>query len=567
MIVWEADAATGQYAFISPRAEQILGYPAERWLSDPAFWLSIVHPDDRQLARSRRLACLRESRPCELEYRAIAEGGRTVWFRETSRTVRAGDDRPEAIRGYMWDITRRKRVERQLFTDRIKLAERLADVSHLYALDGQLLAKTDLASTLEEVLVAVASLLGAEVGAIRLLDRSRNRLETVVSLGLSPGELEAFGAGPVGVGASGLAVGRGGPVIIEDIESDPAAGSWAEAMRSGGYKASFSVPLVSRAGGIIGAVATYFREPHRPSPRQVQMVEQYVLRAADAIDHARRHLAVSESDRRKEEFLATLAHELRSPLAAIRDWAELLQPGVNIQDTMHEAREVITRQAGIMSRLVDDLLDAARIWRGSIALRNERVDIAAMVARTAADLRPLFESRGQQLDVAVPEGPVWLQADPTRLGQVLTNLLSNAAKYTDPGGRIDLNLTRDHEAGEVVLRVRDTGIGLAPEALTQIFELFTQVVPAQTARAAAWGSASPWSRPWWNCTAGPCPPPAPARGAAASSSCGSRPRNARDVTRSLRSPAAAGRMPPEAGTPSIPDSGSFIESCRQNSRV
>jgi PAS domain S-box-containing protein len=479
VIVWEVEAATGRYTFISPRAEQILGYPAERWLSDPAFWSSIIHPDDHRLARSRRLAGLRDGRPCELEYRAIGEDGRIVWFRETSRLVRAGEGRPAAIRGYMWDITRRKKVERQLHTDRIKLTERLADVSHLYDLEGQLLAKPDLVSILEEVLAAVASLQGAELGTIELFDRGHNMLETVVSLGLSRDYLEAFGRGPVGVGACGLAVERGGPVIIEDVDSDLAVGCWTDAARSGGYRASFSVPLVSRGGGIMGAVATFFREPHRPSPRQVQLVEQYVLRASDAIVHARRHLAVSESDRRKEQFLATLAHELRSPLAAIRDWAQLLGPGLDEQESILEAREVITRQAGIMSRLVDDLLDAARICRGSIALKNERVDMTALAARTAADLRPLIEARGQQLEVALPDGPVWLQADPTRLAQVLTNLLCNAAKYTDSGGRIDLIAMHDRETSEIVLRVRDTGIGLAPEALTQIFELFAQAVPTR----------------------------------------------------------------------------------------
>jgi signal transduction histidine kinase len=229
----------------------------------------------------------------------------------------------------------------------------------------------------------------------------------------------------------------------------------------------------------MGAVATFFREPHRPSPRQVQLVERYVLRAADAIDNARRHLALSESGRRKEEFLATLAHELRNPLAAIRDWAQLLEPHSDQPEAILEAREVIIRQAGMMSRLVDDLLDAARICRGSVSLRGERVDLTALAARTAGDLRPLFAARGQQLDVALPDSHAWLHGDPTRLGQVLTNLLSNAARYTDPGGRIDLIVAEDREAGEVVLRVRDTGIGLAPEALGQIFELFAQADPAR----------------------------------------------------------------------------------------
>ncbi len=127
-------------------------------------------------------------------------------------------------RGRLWDIIGHKQVERPLSTDRCKLAECLADVSHLCGLGGQLLTTLDLVPILEEVLAAVAALLGAELGAIRLLDRDRNDLNTVVSLGLSPAYLEAFGPVPVGVGACGLAVERGGPVIIEDIEADPRPG-------------------------------------------------------------------------------------------------------------------------------------------------------------------------------------------------------------------------------------------------------------------------------------------------------------------------------------------------------
>ena len=290
--------------------------------------------------------------------------------------------------GHLWDIIGRKQVERPLSADRCNLAECLADVSHLCSLGGQLLTTLDLVPILEEVLAAVAALLGAELGAIRLLDRDRNDLNTVVSLGLSPAYLEAFGRVPTGVGACGLAVERGVPVIIEDVEADPAARTWAGTARLGGYRACFSVPLVGPDGAVMGAVAAFFREPHRPSPRQVYLVEHYVLRASDAIDNARRHLAVRESDRRKEAFLATLAHELRNPLAAIRDSAQLLPTDPDQVEAALEARDVIIRQAGIMSRLVHDLLEAARMCRGSIVIRKERLDIAALVARTATDIRP-----------------------------------------------------------------------------------------------------------------------------------------------------------------------------------
>jgi PAS domain S-box-containing protein len=478
LIVWEADAETGRYWFISPRAEELLGYPVESWIEEPGFWSRIIHADDRPLAEAQRARCLRDGRGGEMEYRVIAADGRAVWFRESLSVEVDGEGRPQVLRGCLWDIGRRKKVERQLYTDRRKLAEHLSDVWHLYLLGGQLLATLELGPVLEEVLSALTALLGAEMGAIRLLRGDRDELETVVSLTLPPEYLERFGRLPVGEQACGLAVRRGGPVIVEDVESDgQAAASWAEAARLGGFRACFSVPLVSRRGVVVGTIATFFREPHRPSERQLQMAEQYILQAADALDNARRHQAVRDSDRRKEEFLATLAHELRNPLGAIQTCAQLLRPDAMDAVPLEEVRDIIVRQAGHMARLVEDLLDASRISRGTIALRKESVDLAEVVARAVEHVRPQVDGREHQLVVSLPEGPVQLEADPTRLAQVLSNLLTNAAKYTDPGGRIDLIAVREDD--ELIVRVRDTGIGLAPEALSELFTLFTQVDAAQ----------------------------------------------------------------------------------------
>ncbi len=176
MIVWEADAETGRYAFISPRVEQVLGYPAGNWLSEPGFWAEIVHADDRSLAEAHRARCLREGRAGEVEYR---DGPRptaaSIWFRESVAVEPDGRGRPRVLRGCLWEIGHRKKVERQLYTDRRKLAENLADVWHLYLLGGHLLATLDLAPILEEVLAAVTSLQGAELGAIRILDARPRR--------------------------------------------------------------------------------------------------------------------------------------------------------------------------------------------------------------------------------------------------------------------------------------------------------------------------------------------------------------------------------------------------------
>jgi PAS domain S-box-containing protein len=194
--------------------------------------------------------------------------------------------------------------------------------------------------------------------------------------------------------------------------------------------------------------------------------------AIDITDRLRAEAALREADRRKDEFLAMLSHELRNPLAPLRNALHILkQPGVE-GAALQRVRDLAERQVRHMARLLDDLLDVSRISRGRIQLRREPVDLAVVVGRTAEAVRPLIEERRHELTLSLPAGPLQVEADPTRLEQVLTNLLNNAAKYTDPGGHVWLTAERD--AGEVVVRMRDTGIGIAPDMLARVFDLFVQ---------------------------------------------------------------------------------------------
>jgi PAS domain S-box-containing protein len=186
--------------------------------------------------------------------------------------------------------------------------------------------------------------------------------------------------------------------------------------------------------------------------------------------------ALQEADRRKDEFLATLAHELRNPLAPIRQAASLAKaPAVDAQRRTW-ALEVIERQSGQMALLLEDLLDVSRISRGHLQLRLQPVALADVVSAALETARPLFDRKHHRLEVALPAAAVTVSADPLRLAQILSNLLSNAAKYTDDGGRIDLRAAQQDD--EVVISVRDNGIGLPPQSQAHIFEMFSQVTPA-----------------------------------------------------------------------------------------
>ncbi len=179
-----------------------------------------------------------------------------------------------------------------------------------------------------------------------------------------------------------------------------------------------------------------------------------------------------EADRRKDEFLGMLSHELRNPLAPIRNALWILDRAEPTGEQAHRAKDVASRQVAHLTRLVDDLLDVTRIARGKIELRRADVDLAALASRTAEDYRALMLDRGLELTVDLPRAPLIVNGDETRLAQVLGNLLNNAAKFTPGGGRVTLDLRP--EDGSAVIRVRDTGAGIEPGLLETMFEPFTQ---------------------------------------------------------------------------------------------
>ncbi|HEX5045673.1 MAG TPA: CHASE3 domain-containing protein [Gammaproteobacteria bacterium] len=200
-----------------------------------------------------------------------------------------------------------------------------------------------------------------------------------------------------------------------------------------------------------------------------------VLVFRDATSARAAERALREADRRKDEFLAVLAHELRNPLAPIRQAAVIARTAGASEAQVRWSHDVIDRQVGHMARLLDDLLDVSRITRGTLEVRRSRVDLSSIVEGAIEMARPLIDARRHALHVDLPAEPLTLDADPLRIAQVLGNLLTNAAKYTEPGGNIRLVARRD--GAEVVVRVADNGVGLTTESLARIFEMFVQIAP------------------------------------------------------------------------------------------
>ncbi len=181
---------------------------------------------------------------------------------------------------------------------------------------------------------------------------------------------------------------------------------------------------------------------------------------------------LADLDRRKDEFLAMLSHELRSPLAAISNAAQLLSLQPNEEQVQRKARNIIERQVGHLTHLVQDMLDVSRITTGKVQLRRKRISWQEIVERAVETANPLLDRHDHGLTVSVPHDPIWLHADATRMEQVVVNLLTNAAKYSNADGRIWLTVELQDDWS--LLRVRDQGVGIAPELLPHVFDLFTQ---------------------------------------------------------------------------------------------
>jgi signal transduction histidine kinase len=176
------------------------------------------------------------------------------------------------------------------------------------------------------------------------------------------------------------------------------------------------------------------------------------------------------------EFMTVFSHELRNSLGAIRSAADILRMDTSADPTAVKARMLIERQVGQMTRLVEDLLDAARVRSGQLRLQCERIDLRDLAAHAAQTVEFAMQQRHHRITTSFPDAPVWLEADPARLEQVFVNLLLNAAKYTDAGGNVDVFVER--EEVEAIVRIRDSGIGIAPDVLPHVFDLFVQADPS-----------------------------------------------------------------------------------------
>lgn len=363
-----------------------------------------------------------------------------------------------------------------------QLEAELADAQLLHSVSAALIDEGVVGDFYQKLVDAAALLMRSDFATIQRLDPERNALEIIAHHGFNDEALAFWEWVPALRPTScGIALHRKERFIVPDFEAwDYAAGSDdLAAFRAGGVRAAQSTPLLSRSGKLIGMISTHWKRPHLPSERDLRLLDIIARQAADLIDRnsaaeALREQAerLIEADRRKDEFLAMLAHELRNPLAPISAAADLMAMGQITEDRIKKTSAIISRQVRHMAGLVDDLLDVSRVTRGLVTLDKSELDARQIVSDAVEQVRPLMESRRHHFAVHLPPETAHVLGDHKRLVQVLTNLLNNAAKYTPEGGNIVLRMeVRDNN---VVLGVVDNGIGMSAEMTKQAFELFTQ---------------------------------------------------------------------------------------------
>jgi PAS domain S-box-containing protein len=278
-------------------------------------------------------------------------------------------------------------------------------------------------------------------------------------------------------GPEGLVITTGEAIFIPEITEEHLAAfardeSHLEVLRTLRLSSCMVLPLSAR-GHVLGAVSLVCAESgRRYGPADRALAEELCRRTALAVDNARLYQELQAADRRKDAFLAMLAHELRNPLGPVRNALAILNLAGGSGQAAEQSRAIIDRQVRHLTRLVDDLLDVSRISRGKIQLRCERLDLTALIRAAAEDRRSSLEEGGLTLRVDLPAESLWVDADPTRIAQVLDNLLGNANKFTDPGGRVRVGVER--EGGRAAVTVEDSGIGIAPPLLAQLWGPFAQ---------------------------------------------------------------------------------------------
>ncbi len=503
-------------AYINPQIEPMLGFTQQEWLNDPVRWYRQIHPEDKARWNKEAARLLLSGEPLQSVYRILARDGHVVWFRCEAKMVRHDDGRPWFVHGVAFDISQLKESEEALRRAHdeleVRVQQRTSDLARANAeLQAEIVERTRIQGQLEEereiietvnktgrmlsaelnleklvqsITDAATELAGAQIGAFfyNVLNEMGDSSMLHTFSGAPRERLAHFTLSRVTEIFDPTFCGEG-IVRVDDVKKDSRYGKnspfYGIPSKHLPVTSYLAIPVISRSGKVLGGLFLAHSEPGIFSDSSEQIAAGLAAQAAVAIDNARLYTVerkaraeAETANRLKDEFLATVSHELRAPLHAMLGWARLLRLGMLDAESALRAAEIIESNAQAQQRIIEDILDVSRIITGKLSIQMAQVYIPSVIEAAVDSMRLAAEAKGVRLQISLDHEVNLALGDANRLQQVVWNLISNAIKFTPQGGSVQI--LSGHNDSHVEIKVIDTGPGIKPEFLPYVFDRFRQ---------------------------------------------------------------------------------------------